>query len=56
MKKAGKLRNAPALSIQTSRRDSFALKLSSTKTFLQYGSEAAVKEAGKLGVEGKKNT
>lgn len=31
--KAGKLRNAPALSIQTLRRDSFALKLSSTKTF-----------------------
>ena len=32
MKKAGKLRNAPALSIQTLRKDSFALKLSSTKT------------------------
>ena len=52
-RKDGKLRNAQASSIPISRKDLSAREVIKYDDYIQYGSEAAVKEAGKLGVEGK---
>ena len=49
----GRLSSVQALSIPTLKRDSSDAEVIKYNDFIQYGSEAAVREAGKLNVEGK---
>ena len=52
-RKAGRLHNAPALSDTDFEKGFIRAEVIKYEDYIKYGSEAAVREAGKLGVEGK---